>query len=155
MRCKPKSRLTPHSKSVLRSERVKGSLRRFAPLTRTPPVDRRQKTAAKEGCPRACAQPECASTQNSILHREPVFFIPRQALVASSKNALAYDGWSSGPIIYTYVGGNPISRVDPMGLLDRLVFDGRTLTGYEDFAVEFRVPAVSGPYGLGKLPEGV
>jgi hypothetical protein len=50
--------------------------------------------------------------------REPVFFIRPQALEASSKNALAYDGRSSGPIIYTYVGGNPISYIDPYGLWD-------------------------------------
>jgi RHS repeat-associated protein len=56
---------------------------------------------------------------------------------------------------YAHMGGNPISRVDPSGLLDRLVFDGNYLTGYEDMGVEFRVPAVSGPWGNGKLPEGV
>jgi hypothetical protein len=36
-----------------------------------------------------------------------------------------------------------------------LVYDGNYLTGYEDFGVEFRVPAVSGPFGKGRLPEGV
>ena len=48
--------------------------------------------------------------------RERIFFIRTQALVASSKNALAYDGWSSGSIIYAYVGGNPLSNIDPNGL---------------------------------------
>ena len=64
-------------------------------------------------------------------------------------------GLQGGINTYAYVRGNPISYIDPLGLLDRLVFDGRYLTGYEDFGVEFRVPAVSGPWGKGALPEGV
>jgi RHS repeat-associated protein len=64
-------------------------------------------------------------------------------------------GLIGGINTYSYVMGNPIGAVDPMGLLDSLHFDGRTLTGYDDGAIEFRVPAVSGPWGKGKLPEGV
>ena len=59
---------------------------------------------------------ECASTQKNIDSRELVFFIRPQALEASSKNALPYDDGSSGAIIYAYVGGNPLNRIDPLGL---------------------------------------
>jgi hypothetical protein len=61
-------------------------------------------------------QPECASRQNSLDHRRPIFFIAAQPVDAYREIRPDYDGWSSGPIIYTYVGGNPISRVDPTGL---------------------------------------
>jgi hypothetical protein len=71
---------------------------------------------AGSACPRAGAQPECASRKKPTDSRERVFFIRPQALEAPSKNALPYDGWSSGPIIYAYVGGNPLSYVDPLGL---------------------------------------
>ena len=109
----------------MRSERVKvkppsrrGQSRDLDPNTTYGPPTKRQrlKNDGHRPCPRAGAQPECASTQNSTLHREPIFFIRPQALEASNENALAYDGWSSGPIIYTYVEGNPISYVDPEGL---------------------------------------
>ena len=47
MRCKPKSRLPPHSKSVLKPERVKAQAAfaarpKAAALTRSPPVARRR-----------------------------------------------------------------------------------------------------------------
>ena len=126
MRRKPKSRLTPHSKSVLKSERVKGSLRRFAPLTRGGVVLRAEKkTAAKEGCSRACAQPECASTQNSSNPRERIFFITPQTRTAPGKNAFGYGGSASGLTIgeydqsgaaireYVWLGSTPIAMFTP------------------------------------------
>ena len=109
----------------MRSERVKvkppsrrGQSRDLDPNTTYGPPTKRQrlKNDGHRPCPRAGAQPECASTQNSTLHREPVFYIRPQALEASSKNGLTYDDRSSGPIIYTYVEGNPVSNIDPLGL---------------------------------------
>ena len=80
-------------------------------------------------------------------------------------------GLAGGMNTYAYVGGNPISLIDPLGLADRYVFNGTTLTGYNRFAPppfdsylqgsglpryvsEISVPAVSGPHGRGRLPEG-
>jgi hypothetical protein len=54
MRRKPTCRrLAPHSNSVLKSERVKGSLRRFAPLTRGDAVP--------------CVRPQAAKRKNPTL----------------------------------------------------------------------------------------
>lgn len=80
-------------------------------------------------------------------------------------------GLGGGVNPYTYVRGDPINLVDPLGLADRYVFDGESLVGYNRYAPpsldsslkgsglpewrqEIRVPAVSGPWGKGKLPEG-
>jgi hypothetical protein len=77
---------------------------------------RRLRTAARRACPRVRAQPECASRAKTIDRRERVFFIRPQALEASSKNGLTYDGWSSGPIIYAYAMAAPTRYSDPTGL---------------------------------------
>lgn len=107
------------ARAVLKPRRVKakpcGRAARGLDPNTTDGLPTKRQPLRKEGCPRAGAQPECASTQNFPFHREPVFFIPRQALDAYSKNALTYDGCTSGAIIYTYVGGNPVSFVDPTG----------------------------------------
>jgi hypothetical protein len=69
-------------------------------------------------CLRAGARRECASTKKFTGNRERVFFIRSQALEATSKNGLTYDGCVSGSIIYAYVGGNPVDQADPSGLGD-------------------------------------
>jgi hypothetical protein len=119
---------------------------------------RRLKTAGRPACPRACAQPECASRAKTTDRRERAFFIRPQALEASSKNGLTYDGWSSGPIIYAYVGGDPISNIDPSGLksvgqcaiehngLEDFFGDG---DGAPDFPTGL---AVRGVVGAGAIP---
>lgn len=63
-------------------------------------------------------------------------------------------GLEGGINTYNYVGGNPVSRVDPFGLIDTIVYEGGRLKGYDDFATEFDVAAVSGPWGNKRLPNG-
>jgi hypothetical protein len=81
-------------------------------------------------------QPECASRQNSLDHRRPIFFIAAQPVDAYREIRPDYDGWSSGPIIYAYVGGNPVSEVDPDGLQVRpsLMPQGTIYNGTGDIA---------------------
>ncbi len=82
-------------------------------------------------------------------------------------------GLGGGISTYAYVRGNPISRIDPLGLSDYFTFNGSALTGYTyvryaptpfDSSLsgtsfvgtrqDFSVPAVSGPHGKGRLPAG-
>ena len=63
-----------------------------------------------------CAQPECASTQNSPQPRRVVFFNPAQARAASGKNALAYDECASGRLYY-YIHADHIDT--PRVVVDR------------------------------------
>ena len=57
-----------------------------------------------------------APLRKKIDSRERVFFILRQALEASSKNALTYDECLSGAIIYAYTANQPTRYTDPDGL---------------------------------------
>ncbi len=60
-----------------------------------------------------------------------------------------------GSNLYRHLSANPQTRLDPMGLLDYLVFDGSRLKGYKGDEVILDVPATSGPYGKGALPNGL
>lgn len=63
-------------------------------------------------------------------------------------------GLKGGINTYSYVRGNPVSFVDPLGLLDRLVYSDGRLQGWDDFTKEWDVPAASGPWRKGRLPNG-
>ena len=55
------------------------------------------------------------------------FFNSAQTAAVPRKNGCIYDECVSGSIIYTYVGGNPINAIDPLGLAT-LVYQNGILT---------------------------
>lgn len=66
---------------------------------------------------------------------EPVFVHSAQTVTASGQNALHYDWSASGPIIFTYVNGNPVSFVDPDGRSPLLVALGGAVAFYGGMTV--------------------
>ena len=48
---------------------------------------------------------------------ETVFVQCAQTVAGSRENALDYDDCTSGPTIFTYVEDNPVSNIDPFGLI--------------------------------------
>jgi hypothetical protein len=88
----------------------------------------RQKQAAKEKAKTAChrvrAWLKIASRKKLLKTGEAVFVQSAQTVAAYREKACWYGETVSGQTIYSYVGGNPLSGKDPLGLQAVTVFPG-------------------------------
>jgi hypothetical protein len=145
--------------SVFRPRAVKGSLRRCAPLTaHAPPI---RHPVPEIPCLARARKPECVSRKICNLIGETVFLQPPQAIDTHRETAFVWGGFMSGgryiqsdPIglagganTYAYVGGNPITRIDPLGL-DFIIAGHGTLNLYhDDGSIAGSYPYSSGMHG--------
>ena len=68
--------------------------------------------------------------KNCLKPRGSVFVYCPESRIASRENAFDYDECVSGSIIYTYVEGNPLSLIDPLGLTATGAAIGGTIGSY-------------------------
>jgi hypothetical protein len=82
-------------------------------------------------CLARAREPKCGSRENCNARGEAVFVNAAQSLDWTRENTCRYGETVSGPTIYAYVGGNPLSRIDPLGLADLNLFSpSERISGY-------------------------
>jgi len=119
MRCKAQTRLAPHGRAWGTPRRQGQALRALrGPDGMT--AGARLHSLAAQPCPlhRVRAWAKLASTPKTSNPGRAVFVSIPQVRTPSSEMRFLYDGGASGQTIYAYVGGNPLSFVDPFGLTE-------------------------------------